>query len=312
MRVIRLWTSACSTAAIVASGTLTAVPTGRARSASIESMLAGSRRTTRAIGWSSPSWTRPIVWGVMALRTSPPTWAAVSPTPRALLGSTRTWTSGRASTRSLTWFARPGSRSSAARTASAVSATTAGVLGADDDGQAVRRRAALHPDRDLVAVAADGREPLGELIELRLEVHRRVQPDHDLGTVGGPARRRREDRLEPGIALAGHARGDEIDIRIGHQDRLGVRGAGQDLLGAGAGRRRDGDLGDLLRARVDERRRQERHDRRRGAEQDRRDDHGPDPRDAVPEHEADRRVVGADPQGVLGLAGLVDRAPGSA
>ena len=86
--------------------------------------LSGSTRTTMSTGSASSNWTRPMGCGVSALRTSPPTWAAVDPTPMALFGSTLTWTSGEALTRSLDRFARPDSASSAARTASDVWATT--------------------------------------------------------------------------------------------------------------------------------------------------------------------------------------------
>ena len=124
IRVIRPWTSAWSTAATVPRGALRVVPTGRPRRSSRDVTLSGSTRMTMSTGSASSNWTRPMGCGVRALRTSPPIWAAVEPTPMALVASTRTWISGEALTRSLDRFVRPGSSSSAARTASDVSATT--------------------------------------------------------------------------------------------------------------------------------------------------------------------------------------------
>src|SRR6476646_3649167 len=125
IRVIRLWTSACSTVAMAASGTLTVMPTGSAFSASTEVRLAASSRNTRSTGSAPPSWIRPTVVGVSAVRISAPTWAVVNPTPMALFGSTRTWTSGAAVTRSLVTFLSPAWVASADSTACAVWATTA-------------------------------------------------------------------------------------------------------------------------------------------------------------------------------------------
>ena len=64
IRVMRLWTSASSTSAIADSGTLTAEPTGSARSASTESRASASIRKTRLTGSASPTWMRPTVVGV--------------------------------------------------------------------------------------------------------------------------------------------------------------------------------------------------------------------------------------------------------
>jgi hypothetical protein len=57
---------------------------------------------------------------------SAPTWADVNPTPSALFGSTRTWTSGAAFTRSLVMLSRPSTPASAAWTASVVDARRPG------------------------------------------------------------------------------------------------------------------------------------------------------------------------------------------
>ena len=113
--------------------------------------------------------------------------------------------------------------------------------------------------------------------------------------------------LEADVALAGQARRDELDVGIGQEDLLGLLGALEHLLGAGAARRRDRDLDDLLRAGVDERGRQQRNEAQSTATNstpaasDR-----PDLRPAAPEDPADRRVVEPDPERVLRLAGLVD------
>ena len=67
-----------------------------------------------------------------------------------------------------------------------------------------------------------------------------------------------EGRREADLAFAGNTRGDELHIIVFEQDRLGLRGLVEDLLRAGAGGRRDGDLHDLLGPGIDERRGQQR------------------------------------------------------
>ena len=123
MRVMLPWTSACSTVATSSSGTLATVPTGSWLSSSTEVATSGSTCTTRSIGCPGSRVTWVTVWATSALRTSFATWAAVSPTAKALVGSTVIWISAVAWTRSLWRLARVGSSSSAARTASVVVAT---------------------------------------------------------------------------------------------------------------------------------------------------------------------------------------------
>ena len=50
----------------------------------------------------------------------------------------------------------------------------------------------------------------------RREAHRHP------GAVGRPAARGGDDRLEAGLALAGDAGLDELDLGVGEQDRLGL------------------------------------------------------------------------------------------
>ncbi len=75
-----------------------------------------------------PGWN--VTWvdvvGVRMVRTSLATWAAVRPTPIALSGSTVTWISGVALTRSLFRLAIPVVFDSAATTDSVVDATSVG------------------------------------------------------------------------------------------------------------------------------------------------------------------------------------------
>ena len=101
MRVMLPWTSACSTVATCSSGTLLTVPTGSWRSSSTDVATSGSTCTTRSIGCPGSRVTWVTVWATSALRTSFATWAAVSPTAMALVGSTVIWISAVAWTRSL-------------------------------------------------------------------------------------------------------------------------------------------------------------------------------------------------------------------
>ena len=86
----------------VPSGTLATVPTGScAELLDAMSRPRGRPGRSRRSAGPSPSVTWVTVWATSALRTSLATWAAVSPTPSALFGSTVTWISGVALTRSL-------------------------------------------------------------------------------------------------------------------------------------------------------------------------------------------------------------------
>ena len=187
----------------------------------------------------------------------------------ALVGSTRTWTSGAALTRSLDRLARPGSRLERGEDRLGRLGDDAGVLGADDDAEAVGADAALLADRHLVAVAcrparAARRAPRSWPARSTVRSRRTIDP----GAVRGPALLRRPGRVwkpvspSPGTVVA-------TSSTSGSASRIASAFAAllEDLLRAGAGRRRDRDLGDLLRARVDERGRQERHERQRRDEQ---------------------------------------------
>ena len=78
------------------------------RSSSTEVVASGSTWMTRSIGWPGSRVTWVTVWATSAVRTSLATWAAVRPTANALVGSTVTWISGVALTRSLWRLARSG------------------------------------------------------------------------------------------------------------------------------------------------------------------------------------------------------------
>ncbi len=124
MRVMLPWTSACSTVATWSSGTLVTVPTGMAASSSTEVVASGSTWSTSSIGWPSSKVTSVTVWETSAVRTSLATWAAVKPTAKALDGSTMTWISAVAWTRSLWRLARSALPSRASTTAAVTVATS--------------------------------------------------------------------------------------------------------------------------------------------------------------------------------------------
>ena len=125
-RVMLPWTSACTTVATSASGTVRTVPTGRASRSSTEVVASGSIWTTRAMGLPGSNVTVVAVVATSAERTSAATWAAVNPTEMALFGSTMIWISGVALTRSLLRLMTPGVSSRAARTATEASSTSTG------------------------------------------------------------------------------------------------------------------------------------------------------------------------------------------
>ena len=108
------------------SGTVATVPTGSARSVSTPFTWAGSTWTNTGSGSCAGS-TRALVasWPTSAVRTSPATWAAVSPAPMALLGSTTTWTSGVPFDRSVLRLRRSGLSARAFITSSVAAATAA-------------------------------------------------------------------------------------------------------------------------------------------------------------------------------------------
>ena len=108
IRVMLPWTSACSTVATWPSGTVLTVPTGRALSSSMDVVAAGSTWTMSDMGLPGSRVTVVAVVATSAERTSPATCAAVRPTVMALFGSTVTWISGVAFTRSLFRLMMPG------------------------------------------------------------------------------------------------------------------------------------------------------------------------------------------------------------
>ena len=124
IRVMLPWTATCSTVAMVASGTFVTVPTGSALSASTDATSAGSTWTMTLIVCPSGDWMVVAVCATSADRTWFETCAALIPTAIALFGSTVTWTSGVAFTRSLLRLARSGWSASAATTASVPLATS--------------------------------------------------------------------------------------------------------------------------------------------------------------------------------------------
>ena len=127
MRVMLPWTSTCSTAAICPSGTLATVPTSRALRSSTDATAVGSSWTMTEIVCPSDDLTEVAFWATRAERTWFDTWAALIPTVIALFGSTVTWTSGVALTRSLWRLRRSGWSASPARTASVALATSSAV-----------------------------------------------------------------------------------------------------------------------------------------------------------------------------------------
>ena len=87
----------------------------------------GSSWTTTWTVWPSADWMLVAGCATSAARTWPATWAAVMPTVIALFGSTVTWTSGVALTRSLLRLTRSGWSASAARIAVVALSTSAAV-----------------------------------------------------------------------------------------------------------------------------------------------------------------------------------------
>ena len=153
IRVMLPWTSACSTSAIVPSATLVGRPHGQLAERSTEFRPAGSSRTTRAIGSAvGEVRTRSRSSPTSAVRTSPPTWAAVSPTPIALFGSTVTWISGVAFDEVALEVEQAGCSPARPDGLAASSPRRRRVVGADDDAvQAVCVAGRLR-HRDVVAV----------------------------------------------------------------------------------------------------------------------------------------------------------------
>ena len=88
--------------------------------------------------WPSARMERRRGRGDSAVRTWPATWAAVNPTAMALFGSTVTWISGVALTRSLLRLMRPGCRLEAGQDGVGGLGDVGRVLAADDEAQPVR------------------------------------------------------------------------------------------------------------------------------------------------------------------------------
>ena len=130
--------------------------------------------------------------------------------------------------------------------------------------------------------------------------------DREGGGVRGLALEGRDDGREARVALARDARLDELDAVEPANDLLGRDGLIEHGLGRRAGGRDHDGLEDLLGARVDELRGQERDERERQDEQCARAREHPELRPAVAQRATDERCVDAHPQRLRGLAVLVD------
>ena len=257
IRVIRLWTSACSTVAIAASGTLTAVPTGSAFSASTEVETAGVEPEHEVdrlgVAELDPADGRrrqrgPDLGADLGRRESDADrLVRVDPDLDLRRGLDEVARDVLEPLLASPARTRPPAPSWATTASSSALTTTLRVLldaAALHAGGRPRSRRSRPADR----LRREG-------IDLRLEVDRLVEADDHRGAVRGAAELGGEDRLETDVAVAREGRRDELDVGIGQEDGLGLLGPLEDLLGGRAARRRDRDLGDLLRARVDERRR---------------------------------------------------------
>ena len=109
-----------------------------------------------------------------------------------------------------------------ARMAAVVDSTRAGSSALTTTEMALDVKPAASEISIDVPVGLDGREVGDHLLGLRAQVDRRIEADRDGRAVGGPAALGGEDRLEAGVALAGDARLDELHVRIGEQDLLGL------------------------------------------------------------------------------------------
>ena len=185
----------------------------------------------------------------------------------ALFGSTVTWTSGVALTRSLLRLAMSGWSLIASTMAIVALSTSAADLPGHDDVQAAAAEPEARGHGHRVAVGRDrlnGRRQTGTR---RVQVGVGLEPHGHGRAVGGPAEEGRLEDLRAGVALGRDARLDELDGRIGEDDVLGFDALGKDARGRRAGRRRHRHDEGLLRACVDELRRQQRGERRRCEEQ---------------------------------------------
>ena len=136
-------------------------------------------------------------------------------------------------------------------------------------------------DGDVEAVGLDRRERVGEDHRVLRQVDGVDEADRHPGAVGRPAAHRGGDGLEAGLALAGDRGLDEHDVRVLGQDLLGLLGGARTASVLAPGGGAIVGLDDVLRARVDERRREQRRERAGDEEQDEGDADDADPGQAA-------------------------------